>query len=310
MLRPHSSLPSGGMQKVALDDLIPPLAPVPSKVSHYTNLDALKGIVTGHVLWASDVYSMNDPSEIRHGFAVLKRVWCEERATSAEPVWLIEYVDRLLDPERLHTLFNSIYVLSACRKGDNLTQWRTYSGTDGWSIGLDTKRPLISKIDDHELEEGHFVVGASWARVVYKEEQQRLLCRISIQNLMRAIRSEADGEAIPSARTENFRFQILMLLASMKNPHYGDEREYRSIVAARDVVPKQRSSRRDDGKVRYLHVAGTTGGPNFEFGHLPIVELRAGPTTSRQDLTEVRELLDATGYQSVHVLSSEIPWRG
>jgi len=42
----------------------------PSTIYHYTNDVGFKGMETGQ-LWLTDIFDLNDPSELKHGFSIM-----------------------------------------------------------------------------------------------------------------------------------------------------------------------------------------------------------------------------------------------
>ena len=42
----------------------------PAVIYHYTNDAGLKGILETGKIWLSDIFSLNDPSELSHGFSI------------------------------------------------------------------------------------------------------------------------------------------------------------------------------------------------------------------------------------------------
>src|SRR5690349_14469339 len=43
--------------------------PAPPSVYHYTNDTGLRGILESGKLWLTDIFNLNDPSELSHGFS-------------------------------------------------------------------------------------------------------------------------------------------------------------------------------------------------------------------------------------------------
>ncbi len=43
--------------------------PPPSVIYHYTDDVGLRGILESGTLWLSDIFNLNDPSELSHGFS-------------------------------------------------------------------------------------------------------------------------------------------------------------------------------------------------------------------------------------------------
>jgi hypothetical protein len=44
--------------------------PAPATIYHYTDDNGLKGIIESGTLWCSDVFYLNDPSELRYGVSI------------------------------------------------------------------------------------------------------------------------------------------------------------------------------------------------------------------------------------------------
>ena len=64
----------------AADKIIEPLVQdpeakkTPHAIYHYTNDVGLRGILETGQLWLTDVFSLNDPSELNHGFSLMLKV--------------------------------------------------------------------------------------------------------------------------------------------------------------------------------------------------------------------------------------------
>ena len=44
--------------------------PPPSTIYHYTTDQGLRGILENGSLWVTDIFSLNDPSELKHGLQI------------------------------------------------------------------------------------------------------------------------------------------------------------------------------------------------------------------------------------------------
>lgn len=56
----------------------------PEVIYHYTNDGGLKGILETGKIWLSDAFSLNDPSELRHGYSILLEVLESKSGTGPE----------------------------------------------------------------------------------------------------------------------------------------------------------------------------------------------------------------------------------
>jgi hypothetical protein len=59
---------SGRINDTIVNDLVSKRE-VPPVIYHYTNDLGLRGILETGVFWLTDIFNLNDPSELRHGFS-------------------------------------------------------------------------------------------------------------------------------------------------------------------------------------------------------------------------------------------------
>ena len=111
----------------------------PAVVYHYTNDPGLAGIVESGKFWFSDIFALNDPSELRHGLRIaidlLKSRATDDRAEIATFASMFERFDLDAGIEAAGHFF--ICCFSA--DGDDLGQWRAYADNgQGFALGFDT----------------------------------------------------------------------------------------------------------------------------------------------------------------------------
>lgn len=153
-------------------------------VYHYTRLDTfmklLDGIKYGHLMfWASDIFTMNDPTEFYHGFEKLwkllpeiedtlyknirenpnnyqinvtsldnqyklSNIWKRKFNINEIKEWLPEYVNML------HDIFETPFVVSFSCQKDFLPMWSTYGDSGkGVALGIEVQPYYIkSKLPD------------------------------------------------------------------------------------------------------------------------------------------------------------------
>jgi len=114
-------------------------APTPGMIYHYTNDAGLRGIIEGGRLWFTDIFNLNDPSELRYGIGPVTKIMQAE-ATKG-PGELKQFSDNLIEMlnggiERIAHYF----VCCFSTAGDDLGQWRAYADNGrGYALGFDGK---------------------------------------------------------------------------------------------------------------------------------------------------------------------------
>jgi hypothetical protein len=115
---------------------------LPQVVWHYTTGDGLLGIINSGVVRAGSAAFMNDRNELLSGLRQVQAVF-EERRYELETSLQEAIASKLSRESRSYR--TETYVLSACQEGDNLTMWRNYGRSVGFSIGFDTSAKLSAR---------------------------------------------------------------------------------------------------------------------------------------------------------------------
>lgn len=106
----------------------------PAIIYHYTNDVGLKGILKTGKIWLSDVFSLNDPSELSHGFSILLSVLKQRAETESQKEFVkgMHYFrTRIRDSAQY-------FSCSLSGAGDDLGQWRAYADNGrGYALGFD-----------------------------------------------------------------------------------------------------------------------------------------------------------------------------
>jgi hypothetical protein len=122
-----------------LKEFIAPMdaQPPPATVYHYTDDLGLRGILETGTLWLSDIFSLNDPSELRHGFSHLVKI-LDTRAKAGpreSQMFAQDFTTFLNDGLDKSAHY---FALSFSSDGDDLGQWRAYADNGrGYAIGFD-----------------------------------------------------------------------------------------------------------------------------------------------------------------------------
>jgi hypothetical protein len=183
----------------------------PEHLFHYTSMEGMEAILSSCRIWASDIHSMNDASELHYPLEIIR-----ERLILAH--------DRYPDSRMLETLIDSVGTLSSAplyiscfsAKGDLLSQWREYCPQEGGvSLGFDPGS--LTGTDDPAAFE--------LSQCVYDQARQRELTDQAIESFLR------ESSASPNLTEEEkiVAFQSLALRFSplLKHSAFEDEREWR-----------------------------------------------------------------------------------
>jgi hypothetical protein len=111
-------------------------------IYHYTDDLGLRGIIESGKLWFSDIFGLNDPSELRHGLGVAIRA-LKSRMVDDRPE-IEEFASRLERFEIDAAIEQSAHFFICCfsKDGDDLGQWRAYADNGrGYALGFE-RAPL------------------------------------------------------------------------------------------------------------------------------------------------------------------------
>ena len=111
--------------------------PPPPLIYHYTDGTGLRGILESGKLWFTDIFSLNDPTELRHGLnsaiEILKQL---KNNKSQELDFFLKVFQKMVNSHIESTAHHFICCFS--KDGDDLGQWRAYADNGrGYAIGFD-----------------------------------------------------------------------------------------------------------------------------------------------------------------------------
>jgi len=298
----------------------------PSLIYHYTSSAALISIVANNELWLSEATYLNDRHEIELG----RQLACDrvKARTAAEPSaevrgmleLALSCFDRRTDPH--------VYVVCFSLKGDDLTQWRAYGGSDA---------PLAIELEHSPLMFGYTSEGIL-DRVMYDSEDQVWVFDMLIAAYADAYREDIRDPIVVERRgapltveeesaivASSLYHALWHYIVTCKDPAFASEREVRFIYTAHDFSQDgtSRSWYPEHPAPHFRERAGRIipylKSRNLEFsnmdrirevGKLPIRSVRIGPTAEPALIQRgVRRLLDTNGHQDATVTLSASPFR-
>jgi hypothetical protein len=210
--------------------------PIPPRIYHYTNDAGLRGILRSGTLWLTDIFDLNDPSELRHGFKQATRILTERAAVGArETQHFAKEFERFLLSGGVEAAAY-FFVCSFSKWGDELGQWRAYADNGrGFSLGFDSK-PLESAFTKHH--DGTPVANNSTFFVSYDDEKLSGMQRSLIDAVFPLI-SLPRGRPLTRAEIDGYMKELFV---------------YVSVEALRQVLFFKHHAYQNEGEFRFLQV--------------------------------------------------------
>lgn len=147
---------------------IPRMASLPDVIYHYTSLSAFQNIIDGIkegdrflTFWASDVRTMNDPTEMKYGLEQAKKFI--ENWENAHNVPQEERLSSLFDSFKDQDICPNLYAISFSKEPNHLAMWNGYADNrKGIVIGIKDAGVDFSPSDDEAP-----VLGINFVDVIY-----------------------------------------------------------------------------------------------------------------------------------------------
>ncbi len=261
---------------------------------------------------ASDIFSMNDPTEFKYGF---EKVWellpkIEEKE-GVLPVFRIsnlwrgerketeiECNNKIID--EMHNEFSSPFVICFSKKSDFLPMWSTYGNNgEGLSVGLDIKDYYLVAKREEIGKSYKFYTGA--VEVCYDDISMDNPIAQYIENVLyKRYLSQVTMTKLSELKKEYLKEIMSYASTLIKHPAYSYEEEYR--LSKRVDTEQIKFKTNSKGKpIAYIEVKI----PKNCIKHIVI-----GP---RCDYDSVKLILDTKmkqlGLDELHFSKSGIPYR-
>jgi hypothetical protein len=144
-------------------------------IHHYTTGDGLRGILESGKLWLTDVFALNDPSELRHGVGLASSVLDDKIKGESLPAVQRFAKDfrGFLQSNKFKEIAN-IFVCSFSKSEDDLGQWRSYADDGrGYNLGFETALLKRTFGDDKKMSHGMQVSDGELFQVTYNDSMLR-----------------------------------------------------------------------------------------------------------------------------------------
>jgi len=292
-----------GEAKQIIDSFVSTLPKeLPPIIYHYTNDVGLRGILESGKVWLTDIFKLNDPSEVHHGLShaigILRRKVENGPPQTKKFVGGLEAFFRQGGVEKAAHFF--ICSFSSC--GDDLGQWRAYGDNGrGYALGFDA----------NVLENGLRTPNAEAFYLTYDDNKlDALLGQIvesyrSAVNLDLILRSGVGAHEMADLYTW---LTVYLLRAALffKHAAYATEKEYRFLESyGADAQPpdvKLRARSYSLVEYREFDWRGVAAGA--------LKRIVAGPAADHQEAARfATDCLRSCNAESVVIIRSGIPYR-
>ena len=230
-------------------------SPSSSVIYHYTNDIGLRGIIETGKLWFTDIFNLNDPTELKHGIEPaieLLTAECDENRPEVE-----RFSKNLTEMLRggIEQMAH-FFTCSFSEAGDDLGQWRAYADNGrGYAIGFDTAM-LEQAFTKAIPGPGRMTFPVSYdenkLRVIHAKIIAEVVPLISMPRGRDGLASKALNDYMSDLEI-NLTVPLLRAALFFKHKAYNNEQEYRffELFMAGNDVPDLKYRSRPYSLTRY-----------------------------------------------------------
>ena len=282
----------------------------PPIIYHYTNDVGLKGILETGEFWLTDIFSLNDPSELTHGYsiaidALMGKIAGDSVVAQKFANNFAVFAEQGAIPKVAHFFMCSF---SSC--GDDLGQWRAYADNGrGYVLGFEAK----SLESGFTKRNGNPIPTNSTSHIIYNDAHL-----LGIQNQiiekMRSLIMLPAGTVLQNDAIKVYMAELQMLLTLhilqtvlfFKHEAYANEREFRFLqIHKADEPPAVNVRARRYGLVKYRDFGWREVAPDA------LKKIVVGPAADYATASQfAKDCLGLFHSKNVEVARSEIPYRG
>lgn len=288
------------------NDYLGQCAEVNQVLFHYSNGQAVVGIIENKELWATDVYFQNDAQEQLHAYSILRLCLNQKYQNSSlqQRLDFCKLMSSFIDQQqRLSEYsYSPIHTVSFCEDGDDLSLWRGYGNSNGsYAIGFSSLN----------LQECEYVKDESHKRIwlvkcIYDENDQRSFVESFLGEKFRIFSSTTFASQIKKNEyalgvAREFDWKIAPVL---KHEKFHSEKEWRLIVRVESITGEARFREGENIIRPFVSVRFPEDSIKF-----PIEKLIIGPNPKKSlSVSSIMRLLGAS-LSSLPGLVDEIEYK-
>lgn len=295
---------------------------------HYTDSGGAIGLLSSDSLWATSLVHLNDSSELRYGLElVADELGGRAGQVSGDGRTFLGLVGQEVLKDHFR---NQFFTACASTVDDDLSQWRAYGGSGGYSIGLAIDPVAVWGIVNPKVPGGQPEMTPAWSSrfnglgqwkpVQYGHAEQRQIIGRYLDSACQSAEEAMAPETAPERHDELLRISagFLVIAATLcKNPGFEAEREWRVVVADPGVDACIQFRPGPFGITPYVAVTPAPSGTPSHFGafvtgapgKLAVRGVRVGPSSQPDSAQNgMDRLLAKTGHRATANLSAT-PYR-
>lgn len=271
---------------------------------HYTNDIGLKGIINSGNLWLTDMFSLNDPSELQYGYSVAADIL----AAKAKGDTFAEHFAAQFGINLKNAFQDQIHFFccSFSKVGNNLGQWRAYANDgNGFAIGFDCAKLQPKFISGPSSAAFPMNYDGKLLHKTHTKLIEKFFPHLSGHNSL----NPQCPEEVQKYGSLYKALMIPALRASLHFKHlaYWDEREYRFMkIQNIDDSSKIKSRSRNYQLIKYMEFDWKSAGPDV------LKKIVIGPAADFEKSKRFAEdcLCEAgIDVASVEIRQSDIPYK-
>ena len=282
---------------------------VPPMLYHYTDGTGLFGVIESGAIRLSDIYGLNDPSEVRHGLEIACGL-LENHSEGGHPAAGL-FARHFRETMQGHLeKIARFFVASFSRNGDDLGQWRAYAA-NGHGYALGFEGPLLEQAFISRGDERNTTIHVHYDDSALRQVMERLV-RAVIPILALPAKWKLDDPVLKEfITTVGTYLGIAVVHAALlyKHEEYKNEAEYRflHVRGLTDSVADLKRRARGSRIIHFDEFDWRTRWPRA------LREIVIGPAADEAAARSfISECLTAGGLKpdTVRITRSAIPYRG
>ncbi len=280
----------------------------PPVLYHYTTDVGLRGILESGRLWLTDIFALNDPSELRHGFLLAANA-LDNKLQGGSPE--CEAFARIFRNSVIKGIDQIAHYFSCSfsEQENDLSQWRAYADDGrGYVIsfeGSSLEQSFCKRVEMDVSDAGAFPVnyGDQTLGEIHLKLVEKLLPLISLPRGLNPTR-ELLNDYYRELST-NLASHVLDISLYFKHMAYGNEKEYRFLELYRfDRCPEVKFRPRGYDLIKYLEFDWRSIGEDV------LKKIVVGPAADYEKARAfAQRCLDDFGFKHVDIVRSDIPYR-
>jgi Protein of unknown function (DUF2971) len=279
----------------------------PPIIYHYTNDAGLRGILENGTLWLTDIFDLNDPSELSHGFSHAVSILSNKAADGHR--WTKVFAQAFEKFRGELQASAHFFVGSFSSVEDDLGQWRAYADNGrGYTLGFDTKM-----LETAFVAAGDISYSNNTFPVTYDDAQLGGIHHQFVEMIFPLI-TLPNGRQLSHNVTTEYLTELRVVLAKQvaqsvlfyKHEAYSNEQEYRFLQLHRANVPPagMKFRARRYSLVRYTEFDWRSVAPDA------LKRIVIGPSADHQRAVQfARDCLRPFHAGEIEIALSKIPYR-